>query len=119
MIDTASVCKSYLKHDERIMSNICSLTNSDPGEVSRLIIFLCSIHDIGKISGFFQTQNTDLKYRHDVGGYILLTKESIFNQIISILGIESNRKNKKCIKVLLRASSMHHGTPKGWGSKEL
>lgn len=113
LIDTASVCGSFLLHDLRVLRLISPTEQTDTNYVS-LLRFLCSIHDIGKVSGIFQNQTESVgSYRHDLGGYYLLT-ESCFQTLLEGVHLTlSDRRSRRALFNILRTATMHHGSPKG------
>lgn len=114
LIDTASVCGSFLRYDQRVLRILSPDANTD-GKVIDLLVFLCSIHDIGKIIRTFQEQSEVIGgYRHDIGGYILLCDDPCFSILLNALGImEPDRRTSRSVRNLIRAATMHHGSPKG------
>ena len=113
MIDTASICGSFLSHDTRVLRLISHTEQTDIYYVN-LLKFLCSIHDIGKVSSIFQDQMEVVGgYRHDLGGYYLLT-ESCFQTLLDELNPTlPDRRTRRALFNILRTAAMHHGSPKG------
>lgn len=120
MIDTASVCTAFLKNDSKTRSALIDTLGVSEDKTIVLMEFLCAIHDIGKVNSKFQSlENGVISYRHDIGGYLVLTR-NLMQQIepLFTVSLPINRKLKSNLRTLLRCAAMHHGSPKGWSNRE-
>ena len=94
LIDVASVCHMYLEHDSRIRKILAESLGVPPSTAINLLRYLCSIHDIGKVCPNFQESvESIIKYRHDLGGYYIVTEhKDLFNQVTSTISLENNNR---------------------------
>lgn len=119
LIDVASTCACYLSQDTYVSRELSLLLGCDEENCKKLVCFLCSIHDIGKTCNVFQNQSETLtKYRHDLGGYHILTSSSIFKKLSNLIISTDGRMERDVARTLLRSSAMHHGSPKGWDNSK-
>jgi|GEM_PF-5375295 len=120
MIDTASVCTAFLKNDSKTRTALVDTLGVSEDKTIVLMEFLCAIHDIGKVNSKFQSlEDSMIRYRHDIGGYLVLTRHLM--QRVEPLFTTSppiDRKLKSNLRTLLRCAAMHHGSPKGWSNEE-
>lgn len=122
MVDSASICAEILKKDQRLLKTIASALGVECNVALQSVRFLTALHDIGKVSNLFQYQNQEIRsYRHDLMGYVLLTSDGFENRIVQhLIGQErgTTRRIRRSIRDLIRASTMHHGSPSGWNRHE-
>lgn len=118
LIDAASMCGSILENDANLLDQISTSFGIDRDSSIHMMMFLASIHDIGKASDVFQKMGSGdglVSYRHDIMGYVVLTNRFINDIRDLLIGpiAGRNRRINMCVRDLIRVSTMHHGSPAG------
>jgi CRISPR-associated endonuclease/helicase Cas3 len=123
-LDVASVAYVLLEQHQALRNKLSQLTGLEAGVLTRWVIFLFALHDLGKFSQCFQNLRVDLMerlqgrkadrsglLRHDSLGYMFWHKH-ILNllQDEGWLSVKSAR-SKRSINYWAMAVTGHHGQP--------
>jgi CRISPR-associated endonuclease/helicase Cas3 len=130
-LDVAAVGAELIARDQDILRRIATVTGIDVGQLTSVLPFLLSLHDIGKYARVFQAKSPDHwpatalgPYReiapgnsHVVTGFQMLVAFSDAGPVLEIFNAVLPEWSASERKILFRTLAGHHGRPPAEGER--